>query len=116
MCLLLSKVIVILLNLSCLNYRMTPILVFFLSFFCRTQVYSKIDYIELLKRFEHHREYDYEHKKKVSNMKRKDKSGKEKVSVFKTKDWINYPNNFIFSEKATIDFLSSINAIKNTRR
>lgn len=63
--------------------------------------YSKIDYIELLKKFEFDREYNYEHKKKLS---------KEGI-----KEWMNYPNSFISSENLTIDFLSSIDSIQNRR-
>ena len=61
--------------------------------------YSKIDYIELLKRFEHQREYDYEHKKRLTD---------EGI-----KQWINYPNGFVSAEDRVLKFLKSINAIKN---
>jgi CRISPR-associated protein Csh1 len=63
--------------------------------------YATIDYIELLKRFEFDREYDYEHKKKLSD-----------VGI---KEWITYPNSFVSRENAIIDFLTEINAIKNRR-
>ena len=63
--------------------------------------YATIDYIELLKRFEFDREYDYEHKKKLSD---------EGI-----KEWILYPNSFISRENAIIDFLTKLNAIKNRR-
>lgn len=63
--------------------------------------YVTIDYIELLKRFEFDREYDYEHKKKLSD---------EGI-----KDWIIYPNSFVSQENIIIDFLTALNAIKNRR-
>ena len=61
--------------------------------------YEKIDYTLLLKKFEHQREYDYEHKKRLTD---------EGI-----KKWIAYPENFIFNEDKVLNFLKSIDAIKN---
>lgn len=63
--------------------------------------YITIDYIELFKRFEFDREYDYEYKKKLSD------DG--------IKKWISYPNSFISRENTIIDFFTKLNAIKNRR-
>ena len=63
--------------------------------------YAKIDYVDLLKRFEFDREFDYEHKKRLS---------KEGI-----KSWIEHPNSFVSQENKIIDFLESIEAIKNRR-
>ncbi len=61
--------------------------------------YEQIAYVTLLKKFEHEREYDYEHKKRLTD------DG--------IKKWIAYSDNFISSEDRVLDFLKSINAIKN---
>lgn len=74
--------------------------------------YEQITYSSLLKRFEYQREYNYEHNKRLSNMKRKDKNGKEIVSPIKTKDWINYPRGFVESEEQVLKFFKSIHSIK----
>jgi len=63
--------------------------------------YTKIDYLELLKRFEIDREYNYEHQKKLF---------KEGI-----KDWLIYPNSFVSNESKIVDFLSSIGSIQNRR-
>lgn len=59
--------------------------------------YQKIDYVEVLKRCEHQREYDYEHNKKLDEG---------------IKNWINYPDSFVTYEERMISFLTSIKAIK----
>ncbi len=59
--------------------------------------YAEIPYDVLLKKFEHQREYDYEHKKKLDEG---------------IKNWINYPNSFVDTEDKVLTFLKSINAIK----
>ena len=61
--------------------------------------YAEINYDVLLKKFEHQREYDYEHKKKLTD---------EGI-----KKWITYPNSFVSNEDRILDFLESIDAIKN---
>ena len=61
--------------------------------------YTTIDYSVLLQKFEHQREYDYEHKKKLTD---------EGI-----KEWITYPDSFVSNEDRVLGFLKSINAIKN---
>ncbi|SFV58061.1 hypothetical protein MNB_SV-14-245 [hydrothermal vent metagenome] len=61
--------------------------------------YAKINRLVLLEKFEHHREYNYEHKKKLTD------NG--------VKEWIVYPNSFVSNEDRVIKFLDSIDAIKN---
>jgi len=61
--------------------------------------YTKIPYNVLLKKFEHQREYDYGHKKKLTD------EGMKK--------WLTYPTSFVSSEDKVLKFLKSINAIKN---
>lgn len=63
--------------------------------------YERLDYCVLLKKFEHQREYDYEHKKKLDD-----------VGV---KEWMNYPNSYVQSETRVVDFFDAINAIKQRR-
>lgn len=63
--------------------------------------YTQLKYIDLLKRFEHHREYDFEHNKKLED------DG--------IKEWMHYTHSFIENENRVIDFLQSINAIENRR-
>lgn len=60
--------------------------------------YEKIEYLKLLDKFEHFREFDFENKKKLN-----DKN---------IKKWIEFSDNFIQNEDKTIKFLDSINAIK----
>ena len=59
--------------------------------------YAKIKYIELLKRFEHFREFDAQNKKKI-------KDG--------VKNWIVFPENFVENENKILRFLQEINAIR----
>ena len=59
--------------------------------------YAKIKYIELLKRFEHFREFDAQNKKKI-------KDG--------VKNWIVFPENFLENENKILRFLQEINAIR----
>ena len=63
--------------------------------------YTQLKYIDLLKRFEHHREYDFEHNKKLED------DG--------IKEWMHYTHSFIEHENRVIGFLQSINAIENRR-
>lgn len=58
--------------------------------------YSKIDYIELLKRFEHAREYTTDNKKRLQDG---------------IKEWINYPESVVRNENKILNFLNSINSI-----
>ena len=60
--------------------------------------YEKIDKKTLLEKFEFEREYNFEHKKRLTD---------EGI-----KEWIEYPNNFIQKEDKVLDFLQAINAIK----
>lgn len=59
--------------------------------------YLKISYLEVLKRFEHFREFDGENKSRL-------KDG--------IKEWIMYPNTFIENENKVLKFLKDINAIR----
>ena len=59
--------------------------------------YAKVKYIELLKRFEHSREFDAKNKKKI-------KDG--------VKDWIAFPENIVKNENKILEFLQEINAIR----
>ncbi|MFC2345244.1 TM1802 family CRISPR-associated protein [Campylobacter sp.] len=59
--------------------------------------YAKIKYIELLKRFEHFREFDAQNKKKI-------KDG--------VKNWISFPENIVENENKILWFLQEINAIR----
>ena len=59
--------------------------------------YAKIKYIELLKRFEHFREFDAQNKKKI-------KDG--------VKNWIAFPENIVKNENKILGFLQEINAIR----
>ncbi len=59
--------------------------------------YAKIKYIELLKRFEHFREFDAQNKKKI-------KDG--------VKNWIAFPENIVENENKILGFLQEINAIR----
>ena len=59
--------------------------------------YAKIKYIELLKRFEHFREFDAQNKKKI-------KDG--------VKNWIAFPENIVKNENKILRFLQEINAIR----
>ena len=59
--------------------------------------YAKIKYIELLKRFEHFREFDAQNKKKI-------KDG--------VKNWIAFPENIVKNENKILEFLQEINAIR----
>ncbi|WP_035170068.1 TM1802 family CRISPR-associated protein [Campylobacter concisus] len=59
--------------------------------------YAKVKYIELLKRFEHFREFDAKNKKKI-------KDG--------VKDWIAFPENIVKNENKILEFLQEINAIR----
>ena len=59
--------------------------------------YLKISYLEVLKRFEHFREFDGENKSRL-------KDG--------IKEWIMYPNTFIENENKILKFLKDINAIR----
>ena len=59
--------------------------------------YAKVKYIELLKRFEHFREFDAKNKKKI-------KDG--------VKDWIAFPENIVKNENKILGFLQEINAIR----
>jgi len=61
--------------------------------------YAKINHSVLLQKFEHQREYDYEHKRKLTD---------EGI-----KKWITYSNSFVSNEDRVLDFLESIDAIKN---
>jgi len=63
--------------------------------------YIRINYVELLKRFEHNREYDYEHKRKLS-----DKG---------IKQWIEFSNSYVKQEEKILNFLETINAIEYRR-
>ncbi len=64
--------------------------------------YEQIEYLELLKRFEHNREYNYEHKKKLTE------TG--------IKEWIEFFNSYIEDEDKTIEFLDSIKSIRRDDR
>ena len=59
--------------------------------------YAKVKYSELLKRFEHFREFDAKNKKKI-------KDG--------VKDWIAFPENIVKNENKILEFLQEINAIR----
>lgn len=59
--------------------------------------YAKIKYIELLKRFEHFREFDTQNKKKI-------KDG--------VKNWVAFPENIVENENKILRFLQEINAIR----
>jgi len=59
--------------------------------------YLKISYLEVLKRFEHFREFDSENKCRL-------KDG--------IKEWIMYPNTFIENENKVLKFLKDINSIR----
>lgn len=59
--------------------------------------YAKIKYIELLKRFEHFREFDAQNKKKI-------KDG--------VKNWIAFSENIVENENKILGFLQEINAIR----
>lgn len=59
--------------------------------------YAKIKYIELLKRFEHFREFDAQNKKKI-------KDG--------VKNWIAFPENIVENENKILGFLQETNAIR----
>lgn len=59
--------------------------------------YAKIKYIELLKRFEHFREFGAQNKKKI-------KDG--------VKNWIAFPENIVENENKILGFLQEINAIR----
>ena len=59
--------------------------------------YAKIKYIELLKQFEHFREFDVQNKKKI-------KDG--------VKNWIAFPENIVENENKILWFLQEINAIR----
>ena len=59
--------------------------------------YLKISYLEVLKRFEHFREFDSENKCRL-------KDG--------IKEWIMYPNTFIENENKVLNFLKDINSIR----
>jgi CRISPR-associated protein Csh1 len=61
--------------------------------------YAKINHSVLLQKFEYQREYDYEHKRKLTD---------EGI-----KKWITYSNSFVSNEDRVLDFLESIDAIKN---
>jgi len=63
--------------------------------------YEQIDYIELLKRFEHNREYNFEHKKRLTE------TG--------VKEWIEYLNSYVVDEDRTIEFLDSIKSIRREK-
>ncbi|QKG30218.1 TM1802 family CRISPR-associated protein [Campylobacter sp. RM16187] len=63
--------------------------------------YLKIDYLELLKRFEHFREFDAANKKRMNS---------EKKDV---KDWIVYPRKYVENEDKILEFLKKIDAIKD---
>jgi len=63
--------------------------------------YEQIDYLELLKRFEHNREYDFEHKKRLTD------SG--------VKEWIEFLDGYIKEEDKTIEFLDSIKSIRREK-
>jgi len=58
---------------------------------------EKITMGDLLQRFEFHREYDYDHKKRTNKG---------------VKDWINYPETYTVHENKMINFLNVINKIK----
>ena len=60
--------------------------------------YEQIAYIELLKRFEHNSEYDYEHKRRLTE------TG--------VREWIEFWASYVTDEDKTIEFLDSINSIR----
>jgi len=60
--------------------------------------FEQISKNELLKRFEFNREFNFEHKKRLTN---------EGI-----KEWIEFPSSFVKSEKTILEFLQKINAIK----
>ncbi|ASM38379.1 CRISPR/Cas system-associated protein Cas8, type I-B/HMARI [Campylobacter sputorum bv. paraureolyticus LMG 11764] len=62
--------------------------------------YQKIQYNELLDRFENFREFDFENKKKLND---------EGI-----KEWINFSGSFVENEDRTLKFLDSIDAIKRS--
>jgi len=61
--------------------------------------YEKIFYTDLLKKFEFDREYNYEHKRRLTD---------EGI-----KKWITYSNSYVVNEDKVLKFLESINAIQN---
>ncbi len=61
--------------------------------------YAKINYLVLLQKFEHQREYNYEHKRRLTD---------EGI-----KKWITYSNSYVVDEDKVLNFLESINAIQN---
>jgi len=63
--------------------------------------YEQIDYLELLKRFEHNREYNFEHKRRLT-----DKGVKE---------WIEFLNEYVENEDRTIDFFDAIRSIRRKK-
>lgn len=63
--------------------------------------YIKIDKKQLYKQFEHHRNYDFENKKKLT------KEG--------FKDWIAFSDGYVKKEDKILHFLNSINAIKGAQ-
>jgi len=58
---------------------------------------EKITMEDLLHRFEFHREYGYDHKKRINNG---------------VKDWINYTKSYTLHENKLVNFLNAINSIK----
>jgi len=63
--------------------------------------YEQIEYLELLKRFEHNREYNFEHKKRLTE------TG--------VKEWIEYLDGYVADEDKTIMFLETINSIRREK-
>ena len=63
--------------------------------------YEQIAYLELLKRFEHNREYNFEHKKRLTD------TG--------VKEWIEYLDGYVADEDKTIMFLETINSIRREK-
>jgi len=63
--------------------------------------YEQIDYLDLLKRFEHNREYSFEHKKRLTD------AG--------VKEWIEYLDGYVVDEDRTIEFLDSIKSIRREK-
>jgi CRISPR-associated protein Csh1 len=63
--------------------------------------YEQIELNELLKRFEHNREYTYEHKRRLTD-----------IGV---KEWIEYSTGYVNNENKTLEFLDSINSIRSIK-
>ena len=62
--------------------------------------YEQIDYIDILKRFEFNREFNFENRKRIIEQKG-------------VKSWIEFPNGYVKDENRVLEFLKSIKAIRS---